>query len=215
MKKLYFSTFVEGLEKPIEAMLHKEGGVAVERVLSGAALYRSVREPALPYVHQTFQVLFQMKPMANVNDAVRRLLATGGWLDRFPYEETQGKKFRIVTAQDDHLVSANMRYVDMLETAICEHTGMHTYRERPEVELWVLCRPEASYFLWRLGKRSPKQEGQLRSDVCAVSGIPCALRRKECGYSGMHGQRAARSGQSFRRARSDLYLSGSRNGSPD
>ena len=126
MKKLYFSTFVEGLEKPIEAMLHKEGGVAVERVLSGAALYRSVREPALPYVHQTFQVLFQMKPMANVNDAVRRLLATGGWLDRFPYEETQGKKFRIVTAQDDHLVSANMRYVDMLESAICEHTGMHT-----------------------------------------------------------------------------------------
>ena len=169
MKKLYFSTFVEGLEKPIEAMLHKEGGVAVERVLSGSALYRSVREPALPYVHQTFQVLFQMKPMANVNDAVRRLLATGGWLDRFPYEETQGKKFRIVTAQDDHLVSANMRYVDMLETAICEHTGMHTYSERPEVELWVLCRPEASYFLLRLGKRSPKQEGQLRSDVCAVS----------------------------------------------
>ena len=119
MKKLYFSTFVEGLEKPIEAMLHKEGGVAVERVLNGAALYRSVREPALPYMHQTFQVLFQMKPMANVNDAVRRLLATGGWLDRFPYEETQDKKFRIVTAQDDHLVSANMRYVDMLEKAIC------------------------------------------------------------------------------------------------
>ena len=42
-----------------------------------------MREPALPYMHQTFQVLFQMKPMANVNDAVRRLLATGGWLDRF------------------------------------------------------------------------------------------------------------------------------------
>ena len=34
MKKLYFSTFVEGLEKPIEAMLHKEGGVAVERRVS-------------------------------------------------------------------------------------------------------------------------------------------------------------------------------------
>ena len=144
MKKLYFSTFIQGLEKPIELMLHKEGGVAVERMLNGAALYRSVREPSLPYMHQTFQVLFQMKPMANVNDAVRRLLATGGWLDRFPYEETQGKKFRIVTAQDDQLVSANMRYVDMLEKAICEQTGMRTYRERPEVELWVLCRPEAA-----------------------------------------------------------------------
>ena len=53
--------------------------------------------------------------------------------------------------------------------AICEHTGMRTYRERPDVELWVLCRPEASYFLWRIGKRSAaRQDGQLRSDVCAV-----------------------------------------------
>ena len=43
MKKLYFSTFIQGLEKPIELMLHKEGGVAVERMLNGAALYRSVR----------------------------------------------------------------------------------------------------------------------------------------------------------------------------
>ena len=169
MKKLYFSTFLPGLEKPVEAMLHKEGGVAVERVLRGAALYRSVREPALSYVHQTFTVLFQMKPVASVNDAVKRLLSTGGWLDRFPYEETEGTRFRIVTAQEDKLVSANMRYIDMLETAICEHTGMRTCRERPEVELWVLCRPEAAYFLWRIGRRSAaRQEGQLRGDVCAV-----------------------------------------------
>lgn len=169
MKKLYFSTFVQGLEKPIEAMLHKEGGVAVERVLPGAAIYRSVRTPAFPFLHQTFQILFTMKPVKTVDEAVRRLLATGGWLDRFPYEETQGKKFRIVTAQGDKLVAANMRYVDMLENAICEQTGMRTWRERPEVELWVLCRPEAAYFLWRTQTRSAtKQEGQLRSDVCAV-----------------------------------------------
>ena len=72
-------------------------------------------------------------------------------------------------SQDEKLVSANMRYVAMLEEAICEQTGMRTNRERPDVELWVLCRPEAAYFLWRIGKRSNvKQEGQLRSDVCAV-----------------------------------------------
>ena len=168
MKKLYFSTFVQGLEQPIEAMLRKEGGVAVERMLSGAALYRSVREPSLAYMHMTFLVLFQMKPMASVDEAVRRLMATGGWLDRFPDEQTQGLRFRIVTAQGDQLVSANMRYVDMLETAICEQTGMRTGRERPDVELWVLCRPEGAYFLWRLGRHAARQEGQLRADVCAV-----------------------------------------------
>ena len=169
MKRLYFSTFVQGLEKPVEAMLRKEGGVAVERIVPGAALYRSVREPAMPFVHQTFSVLFQMKPVADVNDAIKRLMATGSWLDRFPYEDTEGKRFRIVTAMGDKLVSANMRYVDMLEKAICENTGMRTYRERPDVELWVLCRPEAAYFLWRMGKQSAtRQEGQLRTDVCAV-----------------------------------------------
>ena len=57
MKKLYFSTFVQGLEKPVEAMLHKEGGVAVERVVPGAALYRSVRDPAMPFVHQTLSLI--------------------------------------------------------------------------------------------------------------------------------------------------------------
>lgn len=169
MKKLYFSTFVQGLEKPVEAMLRKEGGVAVERIVPGAALYRSVREPAMPFVHQTFSVLFQMRPVADVNDAIKRLMATGSWLDRFPYEETQGKRFRIVTAMGDKLVAANMRYIDMLEKAICENTGMRTYREKPDVELWVLCRPEAAYFLWRMGKQSAtRQEGQLRTDVCAV-----------------------------------------------
>ena len=169
MKKLYFSTFIRGLEKPVETMLHKEGGVAVERVLPGAALYRSVKEPDFPFVHQTFMVLFQMKPVANANEAVKRLLATGNWLDRFPYGEMEGKRFRIVTAEGDKLVSANMRYVDMLESAISENTGMRTYRERPDVEIWVLCRPEAAYFLWRIGKRSAtKQDGQLRSDVSAV-----------------------------------------------
>lgn len=169
MKKLYFSTFVQGLEKPVEAMLRKEGGVAVERVVQGAALYRSVRQPAMPFVHQTFSVLFQMKPVSSVEDAIRRLMSDGSWLDRFPYEETQGKRFRIVTAVGDKLVAANMRYVDMLEKAICDNTGMRVYRERPDVELWVLCRPEAAYFLWRMGKQSAtRQEGQLRTDVCAV-----------------------------------------------
>ena len=142
-------------------------------------------------MHQTLQVLFQMKPMANVNDAVRRLLATGGWLDRFLYEETQGKKFRIKTAQDDHLVSANMRYVDMLEKAICEHTGMHyVSRETPGRRAMGALSPRGCVFpVAALAKRQPKQEGAARSDVCAVAAFFCALRREERRHSRLHRQR--------------------------
>ncbi len=167
MKKTYFSTFASGLERPIEAMLHKEVGMAVEHIFPGAAIYKSVSEPCLPYMRQSFQLLFQMKP-AKPDDALKRLMQTGSWLDRFPYEQTQGKSFRIVIAQGGDLVSANMRLVDRLERTICEQTGMRTRRERPDVELWVMCRPEASYFLWRLGKRSAAKLEGLRPDVCAV-----------------------------------------------
>lgn len=169
MKQIYFSTFRDGLEKPVEAMLRREGGVAVERMLPDAALYRSVREPSMPYMRRTYRLLFQMKPAAGPDEAIKRLLSTGGWLDRFPYEQTQGLRFRIVTAVGEQLVAANMRLVDRLERTICEQTGMRTQRERPDVELWVLCRPEAAYFLWRLGKREGKAQDRPRADVCAIA----------------------------------------------
>ena len=73
----------------------------------------------------------------------------------------------------------------MLERTISEHTGMRTCRERPEVELWVLCREEAAYFLWRLGKRpGTKQEGQLRPDVCAVMSFLSACGGKSAAILG-------------------------------
>lgn len=169
MKKTYFSTFTPGMEELVEAMLHKEGGVAVERMLPGAALYRSVREPELPYMRRTFSVLFQMKPVAGVDDAVKRLLSADGWLDRFPYETADKPRFRIVTALGDQLVGANMRQVDRLERLICEQTGMRVQRERPDVELWVLCRPEAAYFLWRMNSREDsKAPDKPRKDICAA-----------------------------------------------
>ena len=78
-------------------------------------------------------------------------------------------KFRIVTAQDDHLVSANMRLCGYAGEGHLRAYGHAHLSRAPDVELWVLCRPEAAYFLWRHWQRQPKQEGQLRSDVCAVA----------------------------------------------
>ena len=195
-------------------MLHKKAALRSSACSMARRSIAVCASPPCRICIRRFRCSFQMKPMANVNDAVRRLLATGGWLDRFPYEETQGKKFRIVTAQDDHLVSANMRYVDMLEKAICEHTGMHTYRERPDVELWVSAARKPRISCGGLAAPAQAGEGQP-ARTSARSPRFCALRREERRHSQLHRQRPARGGQGLRRSRADLYLSRPRDSSFD
>ena len=168
MKKLYLATFIKGLERPVEAMLRHEGGVSVDRILPGLAVFRSVKEVDLPFLQRSFLLLCQMKPEKDVSSAVRKMSESDAWLDRFPFEETEGKRFRIVTAEDGQPCAANMRFISRIEKSICEQTGMIVNRERPEVELWINSRAEAVYFLWRLTKRDRKTDDPLRKDLCEI-----------------------------------------------
>ena len=72
MKKLYLATFIKGLERPVEAMLRHEGGVSVDRILPGLAVFRSVKEVDLPFLQRSFLLLCQMKPEKDVSSAVRK-----------------------------------------------------------------------------------------------------------------------------------------------
>ena len=168
MKRLYYASFLPGLEMPMEQLLKKTGGISVERVLEGGALFRCNRMPVLPYVRQFFLVLFQMKPCTLPDEALRRLLTAGEWLNSFPYEEISGKHFRITISDGEKKIPASMRYVSLLEKAIEEQTGMHVNRERPDLELWVLLRREASYFLMRFLNGETNAKGRLRSDVAGA-----------------------------------------------
>lgn len=181
MKKEYYSTFLNGLEEPVEGILHKTGGISVTRMLKGAAVYRSVREPHLSCMQRTYQILCEMRPEKDLNAALRRLSATDSWLDRFDFESIAGMRFRIVTAVDGQPSAGDMRYVAMLEKSICEQTGMLVARERPQVELWVNLRQEALYFLWRMNKKEgQKNEDPLRRDLCETM---AALARPQGGQT--------------------------------
>ena len=179
MKKLYYSTFVPGLEEAVTSLLRHEGGVTVERVMNGGVLYRSVREPEFAYMHHTFLVLTQFQNVKTLDDAVKRLMTQGEWLDRMPYETLDGKKFRIVTMNDGQLEGVNMRYINMLEKVIMDHTGMRTLREKPEVELWIDRHTQGgTMFLWRIGARrgvKAAAPGLLRADLCAILASMCRV----------------------------------------
>lgn len=183
VKKQYFSTFVPGMEDVVERLMRHEGGITPERMMHGAAIYRSVREPDLPYMRHTFLVLTQFGGAKNLDEAVKRLLSRGEWLDKMPYETLQGKKFRIVTMNEGQLQSVNMRYLNMLEKVIMDHTGMRTLRERPEVELWIDRREKSgTYFLWRVGARRGAKSntpGALRPDFAMMLANYCRVGGKQ------------------------------------
>ena len=167
------------MEEAVGRLLCHEGGVTTERVLDGGVLYRSVREPDFPYMHHTFLVLTQLQGIKTLDDAVKRLMTQGEWLDRIPYETLAGKKFRIVTMNDGQLEGVNMRYLNMLEKVIMEHTGMRTLREKPDVELWIDRHSQGgTLFLWRIGARrgvKAAAPGLLRADLCAILASLCRV----------------------------------------
>ena len=188
MKKEYVSTFIEGLEEPVEAALRKTGGVSVNRIYPGLAMYKSVRDPDLPFVHRTYLLLSQMRPQKDLDSGLRQLSATDSWLDRFDFESIQGKQFRIITAENGTPVACNMRYVQRLEKNISEQTGMVSNRLRPEVELWVNLRPEGLYFLWRLGKHNvAKSADPLRRDLCEIIAFLAAPKGENATILGLTG----------------------------
>lgn len=167
------------MEEAVSRLLRHEGGVTVERVMDGGVLYRSVKEPEFAYMHHTFLVLTQMQGIKTLDDAVKRLMTQGEWLDRMPYETLMGKKFRIVTMNDGQLEGVNMRYLNMLERVIMDHTGMRTLREKPEVELWIDRHSQGgTLFLWRIGARrgvKAAAPGLLRADLCAILASLCRV----------------------------------------
>ncbi len=171
MKKEYLLTCVPGMERQVETLLRREPRLVVGQVSDGAVQVKCEAEPDFSYIQHAFSVLHVLTGIKNLDEAVKRLLLIGDWLDRMPYERMAGKSFRIVTMDRDRLVPVDMEHLVLLERVIAEHTGMRASRDKPDVELWLWRRPGgATVFGWRLKTHKRKKaEGALRDDLCAIA----------------------------------------------
>ena len=180
MKRLYYGTFTPGLERPVERMLSKEMGVSVERMLSGGALFWSNREPEIPYFLHVFTALAKQKACREPEQAIEQLLTHGDWLDRVPYEEIQGKTFRITVTDGRQKMPVNMKKLAMLEDAISNYTGMRNARQKSDTEFWLVIGKEKNdtLFLLRTLKRE-KPSGWMKPDLLHVIGYSMGFRSNE------------------------------------
>ncbi len=179
MKKQFFSTCIPGMEDTVAGMLRKEGGVSVDKILSGAVIYRYLKDPDFPFLQRDYLLLAQLKREKDTTAAARRFLSADAWMDRFPFEQLSGKHFRLVTAENGQPTSADMRVVAMIEKMICDQTNLLVSRERPDVELWIDNRQDGAFFLWRLSRSAKdRTTDPLRRDLAEIIACQANVRAK-------------------------------------
>ena len=120
------------------------------------------------FCRRTFLVLARLPGVKDPEAALRRLLASGGWLDNIPYEEAEHVHFRITVSDGEAKVHVNMKNVALLERAIEEQTDMHVDRERPAVELWLISNASGSLFLWHRKEKREQGAGRLPADFADI-----------------------------------------------
>ena len=148
--------------------MRRAGGVSVEQIGRGYCIYRSVKEPQLPFMHRSFLLLQRLRREKDVDSALKRILNDDSWMDRLPFEQAAGKTFRLTAHENGTPVSAGMKTVYLIENRVCEQTGMRVNRDRPAVEIWVDLREDATLLLWYSAHRKEKESDLLRRDLCEL-----------------------------------------------
>ncbi len=173
----YLSTFISGLQAPVERMVRQTlPDAAIERVLDGAVVYATRGDPlSLRCFTNTFALL-DSAPNSGANpiESMMRSLVTRKRLPDIP-RTPQGKQgtFRVITSEENRLVSVDGQLMALLERHISRAWGVTPHRAKPDIEYWILKRSEGTtYFLMRLTRRASfektLQRGQLHPELCSI-----------------------------------------------
>ena len=192
MKNEYCSTFIPGLEDMVAQAMRRTGGVSVEQIGRGYCVYRSVKEPQLPFMHRSFLLLSRLRREKDVDTALRRIQSDDSWMDRLPFEQAAGKTFRLTAHENGTPVSASMKTVHLIENRICEQTGMRVHRDRPAVEIWVDLREDATLLLWYSAHRREKESDLLRRDLCELMAACMSVSGRNAAVIGCTGENLPR-----------------------
>ena len=161
---LLYSSFVTGLQEPIKKWSLKEG-YKPRLLLDGAIIYDSKKTDApLPCFFNTFTVLEQInhKGKTPIEQLMKKVLKS-------PPKFKRGRgSFRLVTSNENKLVSVDKVLRSNVELLIKRHTGMTVERRGGGTEFWFLSRSEGvSLFMER--NKAPKQrtlkQGELRPEL--------------------------------------------------
>lgn len=182
----YASTFISGLGRPIDKLLRENlDSVSIKTLMDGLVLYSSKenakRIKSLRFFNNSFLLLAEFLDLPSRGDVFSRMMESTydidlGLLLRRPFLGV--RSFRIVTSDENQLVSTDKQLVQQLGKRISAIRGLnvHVNQHNPQAEIWFLRRREnIGFLLLRLTKNVTNKKlspGQLRPELAHIL---CAL----------------------------------------
>src|SRR3989344_9063070 len=168
----YASTFITGLQKPIEKLLKNNlKDMKIIKVLDGLIIYDSSESIDkiinLPFFNNTFVIIRLFQGQNKLLDMIKIMSKD---IDLKPFHNflKNYKIFRIITSKENDLVSIDKKLLYPIEKEIIKQTKLRLNINNPDKEFWFLERKEnIGFFMLRLTKNKNKgiEKGKLRSEL--------------------------------------------------
>lgn len=181
--KKYFSTFITGFETVVRDLLDKHlDKVKIDLLLDGLVIYTTTssieKVKKIRFLNNSFLLLrfFDKDKNIPLEKMIKQVLSEKVRIPvRLP---SNWRTFRIITSQENQLVSVDKQLVVNLEENIRKNFGLKPNRSLPQVEFWFLSRREGfGFFGMRLTRHQDYakslQKGELRPELanflCQIS----------------------------------------------
>ena len=181
--KKYFSTFITGFSLIVGDLLGKHlDRVKIELLLDGLVIYSTTssieKVKKIRFLNNSFLLLrfFDKDKNTPLEKMIKQVLSEKVKLPaRLP---SNWRTFRIITSQENQLVSVDKQLVANLEENIRKNFGLKLNRSLPQVEFWFLSRREGyGFFGMRLMRHQDYakslEKGELRPELanflCQIS----------------------------------------------
>lgn len=206
----YASTFITGLKVPAAQLLKEQiPEVQILDSYDGFMVYRTSQGPkAIEGLRFFSNSFFLLSKFSNLRTDSMELMIEEALrlkdLDRRIASVLCGRgphTFRIITSQENHLVSVDKRILRVMEQRLERIEELKPDRAKPDLEFWFLYRSEGvGFFMLRLTKHpsysKTLKRGELRPDLCHFL---CSLSEPQaedvfldpfCGYGAIAMERA-------------------------
>lgn len=181
--KKYFSTFITGFETVVGNLLGKYlDKVKIDLLLDGLVVFSTTssieKVKKIRFLNNSFLMFrfFDMEKNTPLEKMIRQVLSEKVRVPvRLP---SNWRTFRIITSQENQLISVDKQLVVNLEENIRKNFGLKPNRSLPQVEFWFLSRREGyGFFGMRLTRHQDYakslQKGELRPELtnllCQIS----------------------------------------------
>ena len=179
---IYLSTFISGLQKPVEKLLTENLGVLkIHLLFDGLVLYETnedvKRIQKLRFLNNTFLVLKKFEKLPKREKAFDYMLQQATKLKLSVELKNflpNAKTFRVIASDENEFVSVDKKLLSQVEHKIIGLKGvkLRVDPHRPQAEFWFLRRSEnIGFFMLRLTKNITNKKlpaGELRPELAYI-----------------------------------------------